>query len=219
MELGPTKTKNEEVLKIQAKEEKAFMDDILAGYDRKAAAAVKKGGFAAMNAEGAPDGYYLIQWTDLPWETQNDVTRVEGLKDPVPKDTLVCEGRYLDRLDQSPHWYRCNWQNPRKLFRLQYIVAGGIKLRDYNQDTGNVPRSMESLQDWMKKCAKRDVKRVPDKAVEAIKKEIKARDALNIVEIQWQGREEEEEIECEGQDEEESDDELEGVPEEEVDDD
>jgi hypothetical protein len=215
--LGPAKTKDESVLKIQAKEEKAFMDDILAGYDRKTAGSVKKDGYAAMNMEGAPDGYYLIQWTGVPFETQDDKTEVEGFEGPVPKETLVCEGRYLDRIEGSPHWYRCNWKNPRLLFRLQYIVAGEIKMLDYNKETGIVPRNMDCLEDWMKKQAKRDVKRVPPKAVEAIKKEIQARDALDIMEIHWNGREEEDELEWEGQEEEESDDEMEDIPEEEVD--
>ena len=90
-------------------------------------------------------------------------------------------------------------------------------MMNYNQETGNVPRNMDCLEDWMKKQAKRDVKRVPPKAVEAIKKEIQARDALEIMEIHWNGREEEDELEWEGQEEEESDDEMEDIPEEEVD--
>ena len=146
-----------------------------------------------MNADtrDATDGYYIIRWRGTPFTLQKP-TIVEGMgEEPMPVGTIVCEGQYCDRLDQNPHWYHHDYRAPTKLFRLQYILAGGIKMEPYKVKMTDPPKNMERyLERWQSAFAERDLKRVPDEAVLELQKEAKLREGVDLTELDWTGRNE-----------------------------
>jgi hypothetical protein len=73
--------------------------------------------------EGAPDGYYLVRFTGIPFVLQ-EPSPVEGCNGgDMPKGTTVVEGRYWNRATRSPHWFQeGEWDDPKLLFRVQYAL-------------------------------------------------------------------------------------------------
>jgi hypothetical protein len=73
--------------------------------------------------EGAPDGYYLVRYTDIPFVLQ-EPSRVEGCNGgDMPKGTTVVEGRYWNRVPRSPHWFQeGKYDDPKLLFHVQHNI-------------------------------------------------------------------------------------------------
>ena len=87
-----------------------------------------------MTPEGAPDGYYLVEWDGEPYILQ-EPAEVEGCPGgPMPEGTMVVPGRYLYLVPRNPHWYHSHlWRDEKVLlFRVQYILDPDIELERYS---------------------------------------------------------------------------------------
>jgi hypothetical protein len=124
----------------QEDELNAVFAEVLHQYEVEAADNIIPGGFGAMDTTdpAAREGFYLIKWTSAPYVLQQPAV-VEGCEVEMPEGTQVCDGRYLDQLDRSPHWYHYSSSAGVKKFRLQFIVEPNIEIEAYNPEAGIQP--------------------------------------------------------------------------------
>jgi hypothetical protein len=187
----------------------ACMDDALQVIEAQMIPKLKSQRYAAINCDDEQsDGYYLVQWEGQPFVLQESM-KVEGCKDEMPEGTTVCEGRYLHRVPRNPHWFQhlTYKMDPKKLFRVQYVLNPDIELEKYTRTNKPTAGSLTSQQERMapSRCYK-----VPQNVVKAIAIEKLQRKALDYIEIEWdedneEAKEEEEEEENEKEENEEED--------------
>jgi hypothetical protein len=144
--------------------------------------------YGAVNAEdpeGAPDGYYLVEWESEPYFLQEPMV-VEGCDGgPMPVGTLVVPGRYLYRVSRSPHWFHSRmWRSERVvLFRVQYILDPDIALERFNLNARHTPaRGNMTAEEW--KMGPARCYRVPDEKADEIKLVKMRRKELDFVELE-----------------------------------
>ncbi|MGL5934056.1 MAG: hypothetical protein ACRCZI_00385, partial [Cetobacterium sp.] len=164
----------------------AVFSEVLHEYEVAASDAIVQGGFGAMDTTdpAAKEGYYLIKWTSKPYQLQRPA-RVQGCEATMPAATWVCDGRYLDRLDRSPHWYHYNPRARVDKFRLQFIVACDIQMEAYDPDNGVAPPAsgLSSLTRRALDSARTTLMRVPEEMQQKIAEEKVLRDKLDHFEV------------------------------------
>jgi len=106
------------------------------------------GGFGAYNAEAedAPEGFYLVEWLGVPFETKYP-QKVEGCTGGLmPVGTRVCRGRYWDRISRAPGWYSRNTAKGRYVFLTRYVLSGNLSLVPYDQLMGDIPPNRAAME-------------------------------------------------------------------------
>jgi hypothetical protein len=165
-------------------------DDALAVIEVALIPLIKFNMFGAITCDndkkGAPDGYYLVRFTDIPFVLQ-EPRPVEGCNGgDMPEGTTVVEGRYWNRVPRSPHWFQeGKWDAPKLLFRVQYVLHPNIEMEAYHQRDGNLPAT-NSLIEEQRRRAPTTCKKVPDIVVEDINLEKKRRNELDHVEVEFE---------------------------------
>jgi hypothetical protein len=165
-------------------------DDALAVIEAAMIPLIKFNMFGATSSdndkEGAPDGYYLVRFTGIPFVLQ-EPSPVEGWNGrDMPAGTTVVEGWYWNQVPQSPHWFQeGEWEDPKLLFRVQYVLDPNIEMGAYHQCDGNLPVT-NSLTAEQRRRAPTKCKKVPDSVVEDIRLEKKRRDKLDHVELEFE---------------------------------
>jgi hypothetical protein len=180
--LKPSKNSTDEE---QEEELEEVFCEVLHQYELDAAKKVVRGGFGAIDTSDkeAKQGYYLVRWTGDPYMLAES-DEVEGCESgEMPAGTYVCEGRYLDPISRSPHWFHYNSRAQPKLFRLQFVVAPDIKMTACNQAAGVKPHTYNSLSTQVKSAAATTVLLVPEEMQEFIAEEKQVREKLDHFEL------------------------------------
>ena len=149
---------------------------------------IKPNHYGAVNAEdpqGAPDGYYLVQWAGEPFILQEPAL-VEGCDGgPMPEGTIVVKGRYLHRVPRNPHWYQFKeFHGKVDLFRVQYILDPDIPLVKFNKKDGNTPTRGSMTKEEERMAPSRCYK-VPAASAAKIEFEKNKRKVFDYVEMEW----------------------------------
>jgi len=177
--------------------------NVLTSLESKAVLEVKEDKFGvidtAVDAQEAPDGFYLVQWKGLPFTLQ-EPTEVEGCDGgPMPAGTTVCKGVYYDRVTRYPGWYEppvefAHAPAEPKLFWMQMITLGNVLVSKANPAIKVGPPAEALNFHNMNKA--NQVVRVAVDQMTLIKVESKIREAMDRV--LWQeedGDEEDEAVE------------------------
>ena len=165
------------------------LSDALEVIEHQMGERIKADHYGAVNADdpqGAPDGYYLVEWDGEPYVLQ-EPKEVEGcVGGPMPEGTLVVPGRYLYRVPRNPNWYHSRlWKGEEvKLFRVQYVLDPDIELERYNVKEGRIPTRGNLTAGELKTVVSRCYK-VPMDTVTEIGFEKKRRSNLDYVEIEF----------------------------------
>ena len=120
---------------------------------------IRRYGFGAVNADAddAPDGFYLVQWTGKPHTLQAPAV-VQGCADAddenantdgsgvMPAGTLVCKGIYYDRVHHAPGWCEPKPDNAsfgplqkHVLFPITHALNGDLSPADGKPSTEFAP--------------------------------------------------------------------------------
>ena len=205
--LKPTKKSTEEEREEELEE--VFIE-VLHQYEVEAAEQIVCGGFGAIDTtdKEAKEGYYVVQWTGEPYMLPAPA-QVEGCESgEMPAGTYVCEGRYLDRINRSPHWYYNSNATP-VLFRLQFVIAPKIKMTAYNPEKELKPNGFNSLSRQAKSSAATTVMMVSLEDQKRIVEEKKIREKLDHFELNFVDNGEDYEEDEDGEEQVESDEEEE----------
>jgi hypothetical protein len=167
---------------------KELHGEVLHDYETRALSEIEDGGYGAIDTDHAQDGYYLIRWVGEPYAL-DEPTKVEGCPQPMPKGTMVCNGKYLTRLTRSPHWFYQDDDAETHIFRLQYIVAPDITTLTWEPESQDKPSSVgwKALSQSAKDQARTHVMKVPINTQDEIKQEIKARAKMEHIEVTYKG--------------------------------
>ena len=175
--------------KYVPEEVNAVYEDSITRRAMEACKDITVGGYGAVGSDNpdAREGYYLTEWTGLPFALQED-TPVWGhsnnADDPLEKGTVVCEAVIQDRVTGSPGW----WQSPeyqtgvanKVLVPINYVIKGDIEV-EHGTRTFQPP-----VKTGVTKASQRiphHLKFVDGIQVEQIQDEINRRDQLEILEL------------------------------------
>ena len=82
-------------------------EEVLQGLATMMSESIKIDGVGAfMTGDPDADGYYIIQWTSIPYTLQEDQMLDEY--DPplvIPHSELVCEAKFWEKVPQAQQWY------------------------------------------------------------------------------------------------------------------
>ena len=102
--------------------------------------AIEKGGCGAYNADGKYN-YFLVKWTEKPWQIEKDCVRKCGAEDcQLRSGDWVCHGIWLNYVPRANHWYTIG--NTKVLVRCQSLLQSKIQLLPHSPDN-KLPRMNE----------------------------------------------------------------------------
>lgn len=113
---------------------------VLDSMAQNSASEIQIGNIGAFETEdSAYKGYYLVEWTGLPFKSLHDHS-LDEYNPPmsVKKDDLLVTARYLDVVPRAPNWW-CPVDQTVTV-RLQQILATNIQLIGHSA-TNPLPRS------------------------------------------------------------------------------
>jgi hypothetical protein len=77
---------------------------------------------AVMTEDEATHGYYIVQWTFVPYMLQEATYEFQ-------EGELVCDATYLNPVGRAKNWYTPGTSMGEMLIRIQHVVAGDVELR------------------------------------------------------------------------------------------
>jgi hypothetical protein len=80
------------------------------------------------------DGYYLVEWTSIPYTVQENVELTEY--DPpiqIEKGELVCNGKYWNKVPQAKLWYTRPTEPLPTVVRMQQVVSSKVELESISK--------------------------------------------------------------------------------------
>jgi hypothetical protein len=64
------------------------------------------GGVGAYAVDNDVGQYYLVKWTQVPWELlEDEIIMVKNTMTTVLRGDWICEGRWLNRVECARYWY------------------------------------------------------------------------------------------------------------------
>jgi hypothetical protein len=82
----------------------------------------------------APNGYYLVQWTGVPYNLQQSCTEQNGI---IQAGELVCNAVYLNSLAHMAQWYTpyANNADGSTIVRISTVLNSDVDVNSLNEVT------------------------------------------------------------------------------------
>ncbi len=108
---------------------------MLEGVAARMAEAIESQGYGAvMTEDKANHGYYIVQWTLVPYMLQEEMNEFQ-------EGELVCDATYCNPVGRARNWYTPGTTNVEKtLIRIQTVVVGNLELLEPSA-TVKLPRT------------------------------------------------------------------------------
>jgi hypothetical protein len=107
----------------------------LEGIATRMAEKVEVGMFGTFQTDDPDaDGYYLVEWTSVPYTVQDNVELTEY--DPpiqIEKGELVCDGKYWNKVPRAKLWYTRPTEPLPTVVRMQQVVSSKVELESISE--------------------------------------------------------------------------------------
>jgi hypothetical protein len=107
----------------------------LEGIATRMAEKVEVGMFGTFQTDDPDaDGYYLVEWTSVPYTIQENVELTEY--DPpiqIERGELVCDGKYWNKVPRAKLWYTRPTEPLPTVVRMQQVVSSKVELESISE--------------------------------------------------------------------------------------